>query len=813
MYSLFKKEIIQFFGSIIGTLVSTVFLLVTGLFLWVFSGNYNIPEGGYASLNSLFSIAPWIYLLLVPAVTMRMFADEKRSGTMELLLTRPVSSIELILAKFFAALTVVLLTLVPTLTYFFSVYFLGNPVGCIDIGATWGSYLGLLFLAVIYLTIGLFTSAYTDNQIVAFIIAVFLCFFWYSGFELIADLPFPSSVALVLTNLGINSHYESVSRGVLDSRDLLYFLFMAGFFILLTRIVLEWKRLPLKRPLQHLGAYLIISFVVTWISGNSFFRVDFTAERRYTLSDQSIKIIERISSPLEAEILLAGDLPPGLIKLQQAVSEKLKDIKVYCGRPLNIFTTDPYEVIPPGINKQKYVDNLIAAGIVPVNLRINTDRGITTKTVFPTLVLRTGNDEVIVNLLKNDPTLRDEVNLNHSVELLEYEIIRGIKMLFQGKKETVAFLTGHDEADELQLKDFESSIYEGFNIQHITSEMLLQQPDSFKALMIANPLKPFTEKDKFSIDQYIMRGGRVMWIVDPVHVSLDSLSGGMSTMAFPGNLNIDDQLFRYGIRINHDLIQDVDCQQLKVNTAMVGQPPKYALAPWYFSPLLSPVQDHPIGKNVSRILSEFVSSIDIVNAGDSVKRTVIISSSAFSRTNQSPLIVTLRMIDAPPTRNLFNKQFIATGVLAEGSFTSLYKNRMISQMGLTNSYKVQSKSKMTKIIVISDGGMIVNKVAYLNGKFTPQPLGYDKVSNITFGNKEFLVNALHYLCDDSGLMDLRSRTVQMRLLNKVILRESKQQWGILNVTLPVIIVLLGGLLFSWRRNFKQSKPRKGNSET
>ena len=238
MFSLFRKEITQFFGSITGTMVSVVFLIFTGLLLWVFPGNYNIPEGGYATLDGLFAIAPWIYLFLIPAVTMRMFADEKRSGTMELLLTRPVTELELIVSKFLAAFAVVLLTLLPTLLYFFSVYKLGNPVGCIDTGATWGSYIGLLFLAIIYLTIGLLTSSLTDNQVIAFILSVLLSFFWYSGFGTIATLPFPSDIASTIISLGIEEHYQSVSRGVLDSRDLLYFLLMAGFFILITRIVL-----------------------------------------------------------------------------------------------------------------------------------------------------------------------------------------------------------------------------------------------------------------------------------------------------------------------------------------------------------------------------------------------------------------------------------------------------------------------------------------------------------------------------------------------------------------------------------------------
>lgn len=810
MFSLFKKEITQFFGSITGTMVSVVFLLLTGLFLWVFSGNYNIPDGGYATLEGLFEIAPWIYLFLIPAVTMRMFADEKRSGTMELLLSRPVTELQLILAKFLAALAVVLLTLFPTLIYFLSVYLLGNPVGCIDTGATWGSYTGLFFLAVIYLTIGLLTSSVTDNQVVAFILAVFMCFFWYAGFGFLARLPFPSHIGSMISSMGIDAHYESVSRGVLDSRDLLYFLLMAGFFILLTRIVLEWKRRPLKRSVNHLAAYIGIVLIVAFISGSSFFRIDFTSEKRYTLSSQTRLLLKKVNSPVEAEILLAGDLPPGFIKLQEAALEKLHDLKIYCDQPITVSTTDPYDLSFKDGDKKRYFDGLLAKGITPVNLRINTEQGVTTKTVFPVLILRAAGNEVAINLLKNDPFLHEEENLIRSVELLEYEFARGLKLLFSGKRENVAFLTGHDELEEVQVHDISVTLSESFNIKRINSADLLAIPDSFKALIIANPLKPFPEKDKFAIDQYLMRGGRIMWLIDPVNVSLDSLSNGMSTMAFPRELNLEDQLFHYGVRINSDLIQDVECQQIKVNTALEGQPPKYSMAPWYFSPLLEPSQNHPIGKNVNRVLSEFVSSIDIVGEGGSRQSVVILSSSPYARSNQSPMIVNLAMIDAPPARNLFNRQFIPAGVLTEGKFSSVFKNRMVQEFGITKGTPVISESSPTKMIFISDGGLIANKVSFINGKYTPLPLGYDKVSNITFGNKEFLVNAVHYLCDDSGLMQLRSRTMQMRLLDKVKLREQKQFWQFVNVLLPVLIILAGGILF-WlirRRRYARQQPVK-----
>jgi ABC-2 type transport system permease protein len=798
MYSLFKKEITQFFGSIAGYIVIIVFLLTTGLFLWVFNGNYNIPDGGYATLQGLFEIAPWIYLFLIPAITMRLFADEKRNGTIELLLTRPVTEMQLVMLKFLAALAVVILTLLPTLIYYLSVYFLGNPVGAIDSGATWGSYTGLFFLAVIYLTIGLFTSSLTDNQIIAFLLALFLCFFWYSGFEFIAGLSTPG-ISAILTALSIDSHYESVSRGVLDTRDLLYFVLMAGFFLLLTRIVIEWKRLPLRRSLLHLLIYSLFGLAVMIFVQTHFFRIDLTSEKRYTLSPQSKQLLSRVNAPVVAEIFLEGDLPPGFKKLQAAVIEEFHDMNIYCRQPIIIKITNPYDEVKPS-EQSKYFESLMQRGIVPTNLRIKTEQGTSTKLIFPAVSLRSGGNEVIVNILKNNPLLRDEENFIHSTELLEYELIRGIRLLFQQKKDKVAFLTGHNELDEKQVLDFTNGLSENYELIRVTPDQLMDKPDSIKALIIAGPENRFPERDKFIVDQYMMKGGRIMWLIDAINVSLDSLSNGMTTLALPKDLNLSDQLFHYGIRYNEDLVQDAECLQIKVNTALVGQPPKYSIAPWYFSPLLQPSQNHPIGKNVSRILSEFISSIDTVGESNGTKSSVILTTSPYARINKCPMIVSLGMIDAPPARELFNRQYIPVGILLESKFTSVFKNRMIGELGLPANTKIISESKPTKMMFFSGGHLIANKVNRNSTNKKISPLGFDPVSNITFGNKDFFINAVNWLCDDSGLMELRSRTVKMRLLDKVRLREELVTWQIINVIVPAILVLIAGILFWFFRH-------------
>lgn len=800
MFSLFKKEIIQFYGSITGYLVAVVFLLLTGLFLWVFGGNYNIPDGGYATLEGLFEIAPWIYLFLIPAVTMRSFADEKHNGTIELLLTRPLTELQLVIVKFSSTLVIVLITLLPTLIYFLSVYLLGNPVGSIDSGATWGSYLGLFFLATIYLTIGIFTSSLTENQIISFILAVFLCFAFYSGFDFIAGLTLSSELSDFLSALGINSHYESISRGVLDSRDLFYFVFMNGFFILLTKIVLEWKRRLLKKSLIFFFGYCIVAFGIMGFSHSNFFRIDFTKEKRYSLSSQTKEILKKINSPVVAEIYLDGDLPSGFRKLESTVIEHLQDMKIYCDQPLTIKVTNPYSEVRAS-QQNEYFQNLMQQGIIPTNVRIKTEEGITNKLIFPALALRSGNKEIVINFLRNNVLLRDEENFIQSMELIEFELARGFRMLSQQKKDKIAFLEGHGELDENHTLDINRSLSENYAVSRITSDRLFSTPDSVKTLIVADPVERFTERDKFILDQYLMKGGRIMWLIDPVNVSLDSLSKGMSTLALPGDLNLNDQFFHYGVRINTDLIQDVECLQIRVNTALVGQPSKYSVAPWYFTPLLQPVQNNSIGKNVNRVMAEFVSSIDLTSDTAKVRKSVILTSSPYARINKSPMVVSLAMIDAPPSRDLFTRQFVPTGVLLEGKFSSVFKNRMIDQMGLPEgSTQPIYESKATRMMFFSNGRLFANKFNPQGDKFKVIPAGFDPVSNITFGNKDFFINAVNYLCDDSGLMALRSRTMQIRLLDKVKLREELTLWQIFNVMTPVVLILLAGFIFWFYRH-------------
>ena len=374
MYSLFRKEIKTFLGSLIGYLVIGFFLLITGLFLWVFPGVYNIPDNGYAILEGLFLLAPWVYLFLVPAITMRSFADEKRTGTIEILLTHPVTDFQLVLAKFFAGLTLVIFSLLPTLLWFLSVYLLGNPVGSIDVGATWGSFIGLFLLAAIYVAIGVFASSLTDNQIISFIMAMGISFVFYLGFDFVASSGVPYIIEQILSWFSINTHYLSISRGVIDLLDMVYFAGMALFFLYITGILLRKGNLNLRRTKINLTIFVFMLLTVFFVSTNFLFRVDLTADKRFSLADVSKEIASDINEIIEIEFFLDGELEPGLQKLQREVFEKIAVLNVYSAKPIRLKLVDPYKFN----NAQKREDfqtQLIDKGIKPISFNRKTDQG------------------------------------------------------------------------------------------------------------------------------------------------------------------------------------------------------------------------------------------------------------------------------------------------------------------------------------------------------------------------------------------------------------------------------------------------------
>ncbi|RZA00923.1 MAG: gliding motility-associated ABC transporter substrate-binding protein GldG [Sphingobacteriaceae bacterium] len=795
MYSILKKEITSYLSSLVAYVTIGVFLLVLGLLLWVFPDS-SILEYGYATLENFFGTAPYLFMFLIPAITMRSLAEERKEGTFELLLTRPLTDWQIVIGKYLAAVNIVLFALIPTLIYYYSVYTLGAPQGNIDTGGVIGSYIGLFLLGSAFAAIGLFASAVSKNQIVAFIIAVFLCFFFYSGFDSLSNIL--SLQDLNMQDMGINEHYQSISRGVLDTRDLAYFIVLTGLFIGLTLFaLLKQRQKSLKdKTLFKLVAALVL---VAVISAFTFTRFDFTAEKRYTLSPISRNVMDSLPQQVKVIMYLQGDLTMGMKRLQRATSDLLTDLQAYSHGKLVVEYIDPLKDLPAD-QQDQVIHDLQVRGIEPTQLSIKTDEGMSSKVIFPWAMVIANGKNMPVNLLyqQRQMTLSADEVINNSIQNLEYAFTASIKRAVNGGEQAIGFTTGHNELNDNQLNDAIKSLSDGFIVGRVDLKTIpLDSLAKIRMLVIPKPQLPFTELEKFKLDQYIMRGGRTLWAIDQVSAELDSMrrSGG-DQLSFAKQLNLDDQLFVYGVRINYDLIADLNCAQIPVST---GQN-QIQLVPWLYYPVLLPQIKHPIVKNLDGIHTEFVSTIDVLDSKN-VTKTPLLITSPYNKKLTVPHPLSLQSIEQAPDPKEFQSEQKVVGVLLEGKFTSDFKNRPVPA-GITGVVTAINESKATKMIVISDGDIFKNQVA---ADGVPYQLGFDQYSQETYGNKNLLLNIADYLTDDSGLIELRTKEIKLRLLNKASVRSEKLYWQIINTVLPLLLVLIFAIFQHYARRRKYAR--------
>ncbi|SDQ00189.1 protein involved in gliding motility GldG [Mucilaginibacter sp. OK268] len=798
MLSILKKEIVSYLSSLVAYVTIGVFLLVLGLFLWVFPDS-SILEYGYAGLESLFSTAPYLFMFLIPAITMRSLAEERKEGTFELLFTRPLTDWQIVLGKYLASVLLVLFALLPTLVYYFSVSTLGTPQGNIDTGAVIGSYIGLFLLGAVFAAIGLFASSITKNQIIAFTVAVFLCFFFYSGFDSLSQLL--SLQDLGLQNLGITEHYQSVSRGVLDTRDLAYFIIVTGIFIWLTLFVIIRQRKKKLLSATMIG-YVATLLLVAVIGNITFTRFDFTTEKRYTLSPISRQIMDGLQQPVKVTVYLDGSgFPGGMKRLQVATKDMLNDLKAYSHKKIDFEFIDPLNFLK-GLSqdqqKQQF-EEWDTKGIKAQNLSVKTDDGVSQKMIFPEALVAANGKEIVVNLLQTRIGLSDAEQLNNSIQNLEYAFVSAIKKAGSGGKPRIGFTTGHNELTDLQLNGAINTLSDGYLIGRVDLNLIpFDSLKKIKLLVIPKPDKKFTELEKFKLDQYIMHGGRVLWTIDQVSAELDSLRGhGGEQLAFAKQLNLDDQLFRYGVRINYDLIADMNCSQIPVSTGSVGGQAQIQMLPWLFYPIFIPLSKHPVVKNLDGISSEFASTIDLLDTKD-VKKTILLTSSPYNKKMSAPHMLSLQALEQEPNPKDFQSTPKTVGVLLEGKFVSDWRNRPLPE-GITGQVAIKAESESTKMIVISDGDILKNQVG---SDGSPYPLGYDHYTQQTYGNKNLLLNIADYMTDDSGLIALRTKEIKIRLLNRARIRNEKMYWQLVNTVGPLLLVLICAIFQHYIRKRK-----------
>ncbi len=801
MLSILKKEIVSYLSSLVAYITIGVFLLVLGLFLWVFPDS-SILNYGFASMESLFTTAPFLFMFLVPAITMRSLAEERKEGTFELLLTRPLTDWQIVVGKYLASVVIVFFALVPTVVYYYSVYSLGSPQGNIDTGGVIGSYIGLFLLGGCFCAIGIFASSISKNQIIAFTIAVFLCFFFYSGFDSLSQLL--SLQSFDLENFGITNHYQSVSRGVLDTRDLVYFIIIAGLFLSLTLFILIRQRqkslvgVDAKFFYSTLGVLLGLSI----ISGFTFTRFDFTKEKRFTISVISREIMGNLKSPVRVAVYLQGEnFPGGMKRLQRATRDMLSDLQAYSHGNLKFKFIDPLKGLSQE-DQQTAIQNLEEKGITPNNLSVKTDDGVTQKLIVPAALLSANNKQIAVNLLQTRIGSSEDEVLNNSIENLEYAFSSAIKKISTGGKPIIGFTEGHHELSNLQLEDAMKSLADGYTVGRVNLNAIpFDSLMKFKLIIIPKPDSKFSELEKFKIDQFVMRGGRVVWAIDQVNAELDSMRRNQDEeMAFAKQLDIDDQLFTYGVRINYDLLADMSCSPIPLTTGSVGGQAQIQLVPWLYYPLFIPSSKHPLVKNLDAIRSEFSSTIDTIGV-KGVTKTIILKSSPFNKKLNVPHIISLQAVEQEPDPKEFRNTPKNVAVLLEGKFTSDFLNRP-NPVGLNEKVEVIPQSLATKMLVISDGDVLKNQ---LSKDGSPYPLGYDHYVQRNYGNKNFLLNIADYMTDDSGLIALRTKEIKLRLLNRAQIRTEKLYWQLFNNLVPLALLFIFAIFQHYVRRRKYAR--------
>ena len=823
MWTLYKKELRGFFSSIIGYLTIGVFLVLTGLTLWVFSSSFNILDYGYAGMDGLFITGPFLYLFLIPAITMRSLAEERRGGTMEMLMTRPIGDWTIVWAKFLAAWTLVFISLLPTLVTYFCVYSLGDPVGNIDTGSVAGSYIGLLLLGGAFVAIGIFCSSLTQNQIVAFIMAAVLCIAVYLGFESVYNMGVQGGAGLFIRKLGAAYHYESMSRGVVDTRDVLYFACVAALFLMATRMVLQsrqwngWKgRKSLRRSHWiEMGATVLTVIAVSVISNFLFLRLDLTAEKRYTLSKHTKEMLKKIDEPVLFRVYLEGEFPADFKRLQSETKEMLNQFRAYNSNiDYEFFNPNTFESKE---EQQMFYQKLAQKGIQPTQIQVKGENGVTQQILIPAADVYYRGRETTVQLLMSQKYVSDADLLNNSIQNLEYNLSSAIRALARGEKRSIGFLQGHGELSGPVLYDFQRSLQEFYSLDYVTIDGQIQsltahrmnEKDSsysfynlYDLIIVAKPTQPFSEKDQYILDQYIMYGGKVLWLLDATDADIDSLASRGQFIATRLPLDIDEMLFTYGVRVNADLAMDVRCRPIPIQVGMVGEKPQFEFRPWFYFPEIVPMGDHPIVRNLDLIKTDFVSTIDLIDIDD-VRKTVLLTTSEYTRVKNAPVMVDLADAQAEPDQRLYNRGQRPIAVLLEGNFRSAWRNRLSPDFKATEAMGFRNESGDNKMIVIADGDIVRNR--YIAAEGAVLPMGYDFYTQTQYANKELLLNAVNYLVGDEGLMASRSRNIKLRKLDVMKVKEERTKYQIINIALPLALLAATGAVIVIARRKKYKK--------
>ncbi|HTF20116.1 MAG TPA: gliding motility-associated ABC transporter substrate-binding protein GldG [Chryseolinea sp.] len=553
--------------------------------------------------------------------------------------------------------------------------------------------------------------------------------------------------------------------------------------------MVNWQSKKLGDVLLFLNG-LVAVVLLNMLLSSFFFRLDLTEEKRYSIKPQTRELLRDLTDDVYIEVFLEGDLNAEFRRFQKAIQETLEEFAVYSNGRVKYSFTDP--AAATGQKAQaEFMNDLAARGIQPTNVISNSQGQRVEKIVFPGLTVSYDGMESGVMLLKGNKAGSPAEEINQSIEGIEFEVARAISKLAKDDRKQVAFVRGHGELDSLNTVSIFQDIREEFDV--VNTALANPSLNNFDALVLAKPTKRFSPQDKFFIDQYIMLGKPVLFLIDKLDASMDSASRD-DYFALPYNTDLDEMLFKYGVRVNLDLVQDRMAGFYPIVTGQRGGKPQMNLLDWPFFPLINHYPEHPITRNLDAVLTRFVSSVDTVKA-TGIKKTPLLLTSKLSRTLGVPVKVSVNDLRAPVPDEQFTNPFVPVGYLLEGSFTSLFKNRFLPDGISKEGFKPDGAQ--ARLVVIGDGDLVRND--FNTRANQPQPLGFDVATNYTFANRELILNILGYLTSEEGLIQVRNKQVKIRPLDKTLIQDTFK-WQLINLVLPLVMLIAFGVVrMYWRK--------------
>lgn len=581
---------------------------------------------------------------------------------------------------------------------------------------------------------------------------------------------------------------------------------------------MENKRKSLKK--NQIVAFLVtvvIVVLVNVIGSYVFTRFDLTSEKRYTLSPTTKEILNDLNDYVYFKVYLEGDFPAGFKKLRRETKEMLDEFRAY-SKFIDYEFINPSESADAAERNETY-KQLYQAGLNPTDVVVkNRDGSSKQMVIWPgALVSYRNNTEIAIDLLENQIGQSSEQALNASMQNLEFRLIDAVKKVIRLQKPNIAFIEGHGELSEQEVHDIAQTLAQNYNVvrleidgkidalMHRTQdeESEVKAFPSYDAIIIAKPTQPFDERDKFLIDQYIMHGGKVLWMVEPVYATMDSLQSQESTIGLEQDLNLDDMLFKYGVRLNRDLLLDLTCASLPIRTGQVAGQAQLEFFRWYYFPLLQAASEHPMVRNMNAIKADFVSSMVATTSANDVEQVPLLKTSDYTKVSGTPVFITLAMLRQAPDKRMFASKGKNVAYLLKGSFPSLYANRIPQEIAEDNGTNFMEESVPTAMIVVADGDIIRNQIDIKTRK--PLPLGFDQYTQNTYANKEFIENAIGYLVEGEGMIDIRSRELKVRLLDDTKINRERTKWQVVNTLLPIAVIIALGFVMAFIRKKKYSK--------